>query len=472
MKFRSSSVYPARSGTRPGFRQGAILGAMLGVALLAAQSAVAQQITVFRDVAVIPMTTVDETVLEGQTVVVRGERIQTMGPSADLEIPDGARVIDGAGRYLMPGLAEMHAHVPGDGDRRYLEEVLFLYVANGVTTARGMLGQPSHLVLREQLARHDVLGPRLYTSGPSLTGQNATVPQATARLVREQAEAGYDFVKVHPGPTRAAYDAAAQAAAESGTTLAGHVPADVGLLRALEAGQVSIDHLDGYVEALVPEGQRGDAGFFGLGLAEVVDLDRLPGLVAATVAAGAWNVPTQTLIEHWPAPTPTLDELLARPEMAYVSPQTRTQWANSKRQMVEASGYSAERGRALVRVRQAIIKALHDADAGLLLGSDAPQVFNVPGFSLHHEIATMVAAGLTPYEVLRTGTANPAIFFDAADEFGTIREGLAADLILVAGNPLENPDVLVRPEGVMVRGHWLDRATLDARLEEIAARYR
>jgi imidazolonepropionase-like amidohydrolase len=451
----------------------ALLGVvLLGIQLAAAQAVNAQDVTVFRDVAVIPMQSAAETVLQGQTVVVRGERIETVGPSADVTVPPGARVIEGAGRYLLPGLTEMHAHVPGDGDRRYLEEVLFLYVAKGVTTARGMLGQPSHLALREQLARHEVLGPRLYTSGPSLSGQNATDPEATARLVREQAAAGYDFVKVHPGPTRAAYDAAAQAAADSGTALAGHVPADVGLLRALEAGQVTVDHLDGYVEALVPEAQRANAGFFGFNLAEAADRDRLPALIAATVEAGAWNVPTQTLIEHWPAPTPTLDELLARPEMAYVSPQTRTQWANSKRQMVEAPGYSAERGSALVTLRQEILKALHDAGAGLLLGSDAPQVFNVPGFSLHHEIASMVAAGLTPYEVLRTGTANPAIFFDAADEFGTIREGLAADLILVDGNPLENLDALAWPDGVMVRGVWLDRADIDARLAEIAARYR
>jgi imidazolonepropionase-like amidohydrolase len=107
-----------------------------------------------------------------------------------------------------------------------------------------------------------------------------------------------------------------------------------------------------------------------------------------------------------------------------------------------------------------------------LLGSDAPQVFNVPGFSLLREAVAMQAAGLTPYEVLRTGTANPAAFFDAEDEFGTVRAGLAADLVLVAGNPLEDTARLVRPEGVMVRGRWLDRAEIDTRLAEIAARYR
>jgi imidazolonepropionase-like amidohydrolase len=443
---------------------------LLGAMALLAVTAVAQDVTVFRNVAVVPMDA--ERVLEAQTVVVRGEQIESLGPAASIEVPAGARVIDGAGKYLVPGLAEMHAHVPGDADQAYVEEVLFLYVANGVTTARGMLGEPSHLELRERIARHEVLGPRLYTSGPSLNGQRVGSPVDAERMVREQAEAGYDFIKVHPGPTRAEYDAAVEAALASGITLAGHVPADVGVRRALEAKQATIDHLDGYLEALVPEAQRAAGGFFGLNLADAADRSLIPELVAATLAAGVWNVPTQTLIDNVPAPAPTVDELLARPELAYVSRDTRTQWANVKRNVTSAPGYEANRARALVSVRRELIKALHDAGAGLLLGSDAPQIFNVPGFSLHRELVAIVAAGLTPYEALRTGTANPAVFFDETDEFGTIREGLAADLILVAANPLEDVAALARPDGVMVRGRWLDRAALDAGLAEIAARYR
>lgn len=447
-----------------------LLAVLCGGAPHAAQQP-APAVTVFRNVTVIPMDTPEPRVLPGQNVIVRGERIATIGPAASTAVPAGARVIDGGGRYLVPGLAEMHAHVPGGNDARYVEEVLFLYVANGVTTARGMLGEPAHLQLRERLRRHEVLGPRLVTSGPSLNNQTATSPEAAARLVREQAAAGYDFVKVHPGPSRAAYDAAVRAAAEVNIRLAGHVPADVGVQRALEARQATIDHLDGYVEALAPAAARANAGFFGLNLADAADRGRIAALVAATVANTVWVVPTQTLIEHWPAPSPTVEQLLARPEMAYVSPQTRTQWADSKRQQLGAPGYSAERARALIALRRELVKALHDAGAGLLLGSDAPQVFNVPGFSVHREIASMIAAGLTPYQVLRTGTANPAEFLGATREFGTVREGLAADLLLVNGNPLESPELLARPLGVMVRGQWLDRATLDVRLAAIAGRY-
>jgi imidazolonepropionase-like amidohydrolase len=446
----------------------ACLAAAAGVLLV--DGAAAQEVTAFRNVAVIPMDS--ERVLEAQTVVVRGDRIVSIGPAAGAQVPSGARVVEGNGRYLVPGLAEMHAHVPPGDDPRDVEEVLFLYVANGITTARGMLGEPSHLQLRERIAKQEVLGPRLFTSGPSLNDQSVDSPEQAARLVRDEARAGYDFIKVHPGPTRAEYDAAVKAAAESGIELAGHVPADVGVMRAIEARQATIDHLDGYVEELVPPARRSDGGFFGLDIADRVDRTRLPAVVAATAAAGVWNVPTQTLIEHWPAPSPTVEELLARPEMVYVPPEARDAWARAKRELVDDSGYDPARARALVSVRRDLIKALQDAGAGLLLGSDAPQVFNVPGFSLQRELVAMVAAGLTPYDALRMGTANPAIFFGKTSEFGTIREGLAADLVLAGGNPLTDVGALARPDGVMVRGRWLDRAALDARLEEIAARYR
>ena len=148
--------------------------------------------------------------LREQTVVVADGRIQAVGANDETQIPTGATVIDGGGRYLVPGLAEMHAHVPGANDRDYAEEVLFLYVANGITTARGMLGQPVHLELRAELERHEVLGPRLITSGPSLRGERVDSPATARRMVTEQARAGYDFIKLHPGLTRAQFDAAVE----------------------------------------------------------------------------------------------------------------------------------------------------------------------------------------------------------------------------------------------------------------------
>ena len=436
--------------------------------------AVAQELPTyaFHGVHVLPMDT--EAVLEDQTVVVSDGRIAALGAADEVSVPRGAMLIEAEGRYLMPGLAEMHAHVPGPDDRQYLEDVLFLYVANGVTTARGMLGQPSHLELRTQIDRHEVLGPRLITAGPSLRGGTVDSPEHARAIVLGQAEAGYDFVKIHAGITRAQYDAAAQAAAESGLRLAGHVPEDVGIAHALRTGQASIDHLDGYAQYLVSpqiDISNRDIGHYGMNLLDLMEPERIVQAARETRDAGVWVVPTQILYEQRVSPTPAR-ELGARADMAYMPRAMVQRWIRGKEEVLAMISAVPDGGARLLDVRRRLIKALHDEGAGLLLGSDAPQVFNVPGFSVHHELRAIMDAGLTPYEALRTGTVAPAEYFGAQGEFGRVSVGLAADLILVDANPLEDAAVASRPLGVMVRGLWLDRAQLDDGLAAVAARQR
>jgi len=419
-----------------------------------------------RHVNVLPMSSAE--ILNNQTVLVDGGRITAIGPEGSIRIPDGAEVIDGLERYLMPGLAEMHAHVPGTSDQQYLEDVLFLFLANGITTARGMLGQPAHLRLRGQLASHELLGPRLVTSGPSLNGRSVSSAAQATQMVNAQARAGYDFVKMHPGLSREEYDAAMTAGEEAGIRLAGHVSTAVGLSHALHSGQATIDHLDGYMAYLVgDELADDDTGIFGSGLTNRVERGRIAKAAAATKAAEVWVVPTQSFVEHLMLPIPGLAD---RPEMRYMPTQVVDRWRRSKERLLSSPEYSAASAEAFVRIRLELIKALHAAGAGILLGSDAPQVFNVPGFSIHAELASYLEAGLTPFEVLSTGTVSPARFFSASDQFGAVEVGLAADLILSEDNPLEGLDTLRRPAGVMVRGVWLDRDALDRGLAEIAAR--
>jgi len=422
----------------------------------------------FVGVNVAPMDS--ERTIENQTVVVVDGRIATIGPVDGTPVPEGARIVEGRGRWLMPGLGEMHAHVPPDPEAA--ERILFLYLSQGVTTARGMLGQPAHLELRERLASGDVLGPRLFTTGPSLNGNSIPDPDSAARAVRHQAELGYDLLKIHPGLTRAAYDEIARTADEAGIEWAGHVPADVGLARALEAGQASIDHLDQYMEAIVADGTDTDPSFFfGLNLAGFVDDAKIEEVARATADAGVWNVPTQSLIENMALPTPP-EELAALPSMRYMPPATVEGWVGAKRDLLESTLYSAEAARVAVDVRRRLIKALHDAGAGLLLGSDAPQVFQVPGFSIHQELEILVEAGLTPYDALRAGTYNVAAYFDALDEFGIVEEGRSADLLLVEQNPLEDVRNVANLAGVMIRGRWVPAEEIDQRLEAIAAAVR
>jgi imidazolonepropionase-like amidohydrolase len=443
----------------------AALGA-LTVVLSLVPPVSAQSATVIEHVNVIPMDT--ERVLEDYSVYVRNGRIEWMGPAAEAVTTPGVTRVDGRGKYLIPGLAEMHAHIPGPQNQAWQDNVLFLYVAGGVTTIRGMLGQPSHLELKRRVETGASVGPRIWTSGPSMTGTSVPTPDSAVRMAVHQKNAGYDFIKIHPGPSREAFDSLDASADRAGIRFAGHVPTAVGLPRALEAGYWSIDHLDGYVEELAGKtGQPG--GWFGVSFATQVDEAGIEALARRTRAAGVWNVPTQTLMESV-ALGRTPDALIARPELRYVPPQTRRQWNNQTRD-IAAGLPPAEVVARWIEVRRKLLKSLHDAGAGLLLGSDAPQVWNVPGFSVHRELEALVAAGLTPFQALATGTRNVATYLGTADRAGTIAVGKQADLVLLDANPLTDIRNTTRRAGVMLRGVWLPQAEIQRRLDEIAAGY-
>lgn len=414
-------------------------------------------VTAFVNVAVLPMDT--SRVLEGQTVIVRGDRIETVGPAASVAVPAGATVVDGRGKWLMPGLAEMHGHVPPpSAAAQYTEDVLFLYVAAGVTTVRGMLGAPNQLELRRRAAAGELVSPTLYLAGPSFNGNSVSSPAQAEQMVRAQKAEGWDLLKVHPGLTRDEYDAMARTAREVGIRFGGHVPADVGLQHAIEMGQETFDHLDGYVEHL-----HGDAG--------PLDADSLDAIVSRTKAAGAWVVPTMALWEVLFG-TVALDELLAYEELRYAPPAQVEQWTNLYRQRMASPNYDAAESRRVVEARMRVLGALNHAGARILMGTDAPQQFSVPGFSLHRELTRMRDAGMSPYEVLRSGTRVVGEYFAASDRFGTVAPGMRADLLLLDANPLDDLAHLQRRSGVMVRGRWLPESEVRARLDAIAARLR
>ncbi|MFO7305738.1 MAG: amidohydrolase family protein [Gammaproteobacteria bacterium] len=423
----------------------------------------------FVGVNVVPMDR--EIVLAEHTVVVRDGRIVEVGPTAEVQIPSDAELIEARGHWLMPGLTEMHGHVPGDDDPTFTEDVLFLYVSNGVTTVRNMAGHPYHLRLRERIAAGEVVGPTLYAASPWLTAEQAGTPAAADRIVREYHAAGFDLIKLGSIP-RDAYVQLAQTAHAIGMPFGGHIPESVGLIGALEARQTSIDHFDRYAEFLVREGasiESRDLRIFGSGLADLLDEGRIPEAVERTLKAGTWNVPTLSLVEHLASPEPA-ERMIEWPEMRYVPKSLRERWAAYKREVVARDSFRPAAAQRLVEIRRKLLKALHDAGAPIALGSDAPQYFNVPGFSIHREMQMMVEAGLTPYQVLETGTAAPARYFGAPEEFGTIAKGRRADLILLQANPLENIANVRKRVGVMIRGQWWPEERIQARLEQIAQR--
>jgi imidazolonepropionase-like amidohydrolase len=425
---------------------------------------------VFTEVNVIPMTNGE--ILENQNVVVRNGRIIDLGPSAETAIPPGAEKINGRGKYLMPGLAEMHGHIPGEEQPQYAEDVLFLYIANGVTTVRNMLGTNYQLQLRERVKNGKLPGPTIFAASPWLSKDE--IPNATTadEIVREHKAKGFDLLKIGNLEPEA-YEQMARTAHEINMPFGGHIPETVGLEGALEARQTSIDHYDRYVEFLVSEDdKRGRSnGFFGSGIIEHIDRDKIPEAIEKTLEAGTWNVPTLSLVEHL-ASEESAEEMINRPEMRYMPQSVLEGWVKFKNDYIQRDDFQPDATAALVEFRRELTKKLHDAGAGIVLGSDAPQFFNVPGFSIHHELEMMVNTGLSPYEVLVTGTRNAVEYFGTPEEFGTIQEGRRADLILLNSNPLEDISNVQDRAGVMVRGEWYPEEKIQEKLKEIEERNR
>jgi imidazolonepropionase-like amidohydrolase len=429
----------------------------------------------FTNVAVLPMDRPG--LLEDQTVVVVNGVIVDVGSAADLSVGAGATIIDGAGQYLMPGLAEMHAHVPPGSDppRESVEDILFLYIANGITTIRGMLGSEYQIPLAEELRRGEILGPTFYVGAPSINGTSAPDAPAAERLIREHKTAGYDLQKIHPGVSRATWDHMAAVAAEVGLTYGGHVPTDVGLVHAIETGMSTVDHLDGYVQAVASDdvvAQINAGAPISLeGLVDGVDQEKIAEIVRLTVEHDVYVVPTMYLWENLYGVTDP-EPILAQPEMQYVSEGQRDAW---RRQAAPGPRGTPAGVRAFIDVRNRILKDLADAGAAIMMGTDSPQMFNVPGYALHREIAVMSQAGLTNQQILESGTVTVGRYvreqLGIADDFGTIAPGRRADLVLLGSNPLDDLDNLTDRVGVMVRGQWVPRAQLDEGLAALAAKH-
>lgn len=450
--------------------------ALVGVVLLGvATTARAQQqlpprgTYAFTSVTVIPMDR--ERTLADHNVIVQDGRITAVGPSARTPVPAGATRIDGRGKFLLPGLAEMHAHIPG-ANTGLAEDVLFLYVAAGATTVRGMQGHPAQLELKRRVVAGELIGPRMWLAAPQLAAVQQPLDAATAvQRVRDAKAAGFDLLKVHEGLTQETYDAIVRTAREVGLPWGGHVSQFVGVAGALAAKQSTIDHLDDYIDAMNPPGSP---AFAAAGpertrlLALHADEAKIPELVRATREAGVAVVPTQIL---WEVLRGARDPatMTDRPENAYMPRAMVQNWTNlvtNLRANVDPQAAARE-----VELRNKLLKAMSDGGVLVLMGTDAPQLFSVPGFSLYRELPVMVQAGMTPYQVLRTGTVNVAKFFGIENEAGTIARGKRADLLLLDANPLTDIRAIERNAGVMIDGRWLPAAEIQRRLQAIAAKH-
>lgn len=427
-------------------------------ALLGTTADQAPQDYAFIDVSVIDVA--DGAAIPHQTVTIHKNRITEVAPSGKVDIPPNAIKIDAAGRYLMPGLVDMHVHAQSIQD-------LALFVANGVTTVRNMRGSPIHLALRQFISEGRLLGPTFYTCGPILdgvppTGESVTIVETefeAREIVEAQKNAGYDCIKVYTRLSKPVYKEILKTAKEVELPVAGHVPTDVGLDLALVLGQNSIEHLTGYLGAL----EDNDVGK-NINGAKTVKESEIPFVAEATARSGVWNCPTLVVQQNYASATEKRDAA-HYPELNYVPPVRLAMWDPAREKRFQGTDFQAvQRG---VSVLKKVIDALHEKHAGILLGTDAPSRYVVPGFAVHRELKNLVDAGLKPAEALKAATLNAAIFLKAESEFGTVSAGKRADLILLKADPLKNISNSEKIAGVMLRGKWLSESELNGILQDV-----
>lgn len=388
-------------------------------------------------------------VLEKQTVIVRGEKIIGMGAAAETKVPKSAVRIDGRGKYLMPGLVDMHAHLNSPKE-------LPLYLANGVTTVYNLNGRPAHLKWRESINRGSMIGPTIYTCGPTIRVLGKA--EDARRIIEEQHKAGYDSIKIYNWVSKEAYEVLIDEAKKRGMLYVGHISRDPGFDGTLKAGQ-AVAHAEEFMYTFFDN--------------KVDDDSRIPQAVQKTREAGVPVIATLVAFDHIIRQAENLPALLARPEMSYLAPWVRSEWGPEKNLYKKkfANPESIAYLNKSLALQKKLLKALHQAGVKILTGTDAMNMGVVPGFSLHEELRNLVEIGFTPFEAIQGATRYPAEFLSGTRDFGTVAAGKRADLILVSGNPLQDITQVSNPVGVMTRGRWLPSAELRRMLDRVAADY-
>ncbi len=443
------------------------------VAAQASRGALAKGTFAITEVTVVPMTS--DTILSGSTVLVRDGRVAAVGPSGSVKVPKEARRIDGKGRYLIPGLADMHTHLYSDDEvpDSVAPYELGVMVANGITTARLMIGTPEHLVLRRELIDGRIVGPQLWVASPQFTGEEGTnarvvtEPDDARAAVRQMRAAGYDFIKLTTEISPPVYDAIVDEGRRGGIRIIGHVDPRVGVRRALAARQ-QIEHLDNYLETVLADSAPVKHSVSNYGLfkpaywesLDYVDDAKVQEIAEATAKAGVWSTPTLAIFNTAFAKGETDEAMRSRPDWAMIPPKVRALYLGARTKYWKTAATEARRKR-YIDTRNRITRLIAENGGKLLAGSDTPEWLMAYGWTLHRELEHFVEAGLTPYQALLTATRNPAEFLEATKEWGTVEPGKRADLVLVSANPLEDIRNTARIEGVAMGGRWLARPDLD-----------
>lgn len=443
---------------------------LVGAALLSLSPSVRADAIAIEHVTVIPMTT-DGAVLRDQTVLIEGERIKAIGPAQETRVSEGARRVNARGKYLMPGLTDMHAHVLsthlaslefGDlPESTYfdLQDQMTLYVANGITQIFDCAALPETLGQRQQLRSGRVLGPHLATAG-IIDGEGSPFVQALnpaegRALVRAMKSFRFDFIKVYSRLDRDTYAAILDEANQQGMKVIGHIPnAFRGMTQqAFVPGLAMVAHAEEFGK-------------------QAVDFSDEEARRFAAIAKhnGTWLIATATT-SHWIAlNTRSLDKLRELPTLKYLPPLMAHWWTADNRYRNRYTPERADRLDAIDAFNTKLIRAFVEAGVPVLPGTDAPLPGLTPGYSLHDELEALVSLGVPVTQVLSGATRQSAEWLGVGNDRGTLQPGKRADLLLLDADPLGDVTNTRKISAVALNGRWLERVKLDEMLNELARR--
>lgn len=424
-----------------------------------------QGLFAIRNVTIIPMTLVD-TLIENATVVISGNKILSING----EVPGGAEIIDGNGKWLIPGLIDMHVHIPTDGhfNTTYpthaatvfsnTQDIMTPFVVNGVTTVFDLNSRAGHFGQRNEILRGDVIGPRIALAamieGGSGDGRIVNTPEDGRQAVRSAKAEGYEFIKVYSKLNAVTYKAIIDEAGKQEMKVIGHIPnAFKGKIE-----EAFIPHFD-----MVAHAEE----FFKQTEGDEQNPEHLAQLAKTN---GSWVCPTLIIIEAAAAQGRSPDAVKTLPSLQYVHPLLQSKWLTANNYNKNATAESILRLERIIEFNKNLVKALKKASVPIVTGTDAGSSGVVWGFSLHDELDLLVKAGMTAEEVLRSATCLPASWLKMSDKIGTIEAGKFADLILLDANPLVDIKNTRKIAGVLVNGRWLDKKKISYMLADLAKR--